>query len=75
MSTIHCVKYGGAVAQWLDRATDDRDVASSNATGATMNMGKFFTPHCVCLSTETSKAVGPFYLVSMPEEVKYATRR
>ena len=33
-----------------------------------------FTPPCQCLSEETvKKAVGPFYLVSMPEEVKYPT--
>ena len=29
-----------------------------------------FTPLCQCLSEETLKAVGPFYLVSMPREVK-----
>ena len=29
-----------------------------------------FTPPCQCLSDETLKAVGPFYLVSMPGEVK-----
>ena len=28
---------------------------------------------CQCLSDETLKAVGPFYLVSMPGEVKYPT--
>ena len=27
----------------------------------------------LCLSDETLKAVGPFYLVSMPGEVKYPT--
>ena len=27
----------------------------------------------LCLSDETVKAVGPFYLVSMPGEVKYPT--
>ena len=32
-----------------------------------------FTPLCQCLSEETLKAVGPFYLVSMPGEVKYPT--
>ena len=32
-----------------------------------------FTPHCQCLSKETIKAVGPFYLVSMPGEVKDPT--
>ena len=29
-----------------------------------------FTPVCQCLSKATLKAVGPFYLVSMPGEVK-----
>ena len=32
-----------------------------------------FTPRCQCLSEETLKSVGPFYLVSMPGEVKYST--
>ena len=32
-----------------------------------------FTPPCQCLSDETLKAVGPFYLVSMPGEVKDPT--
>ena len=29
----------------------------------------------LCLSDDTLKAVGPFYLVSMPGEVKYPTQR
>ena len=32
-----------------------------------------FTPLCQCLSEETLKAVGPFYLVSMTGEVKDPT--
>ena len=32
-----------------------------------------FTPLCQCLSEETLKAVGPFYRVSMPGEVKEPT--
>ena len=32
-----------------------------------------FTPPCPCLSDETVKAVGPFYLVPMPGEVKDPT--
>ena len=28
----------------------------------------------LCLSDETVKAVGPFYLVAMPGEVKYPTQ-
>ena len=33
----------------------------------------YFTPLCQCLSEETLKVVGPFYLVSMPGEVKDPT--
>ena len=33
-----------------------------------------FTPLCSCLSEETLKAVGPFYLMSMPGEVKDPTQ-
>ena len=32
-----------------------------------------FTPLCQCLSEEILKAVGPFYLVSMPGELKDPT--
>ena len=32
-----------------------------------------FTPLCQCFSEETLKAAGPFYLVSMPREVKDPT--
>ena len=38
------------------------------------SLGKLFTPHCPCVSDETLKTVGPFYLVSMPGEVKYPTQ-
>ena len=31
-------------------------------------------PLCLCLSEETLKAVGPFYLMSMPGEVKDPTQ-
>ena len=33
-----------------------------------------FTPLYQCLLEETLKPVGPFYLVSMPGEVKYPTQ-
>ena len=32
-------------------------------------------PLCLCLSEETLKTVGPFYMVSMPGEVTYQRRR
>ena len=38
------------------------------------NLGKFVTPVCLCFSDATLKAVGTYYLVSMPEEVKYPTQ-
>ena len=66
----------GAVAQWLERATDNRVIAGSNPIEAfwKLQMAISFTPLCQCLSEETVKAVGPFYLVSMPGEVKDPTR-
>ena len=62
------------MAQWLERATDDGVVAGSNPTHAAWKLAISFTPLCQCLSEETLKAVGPFYPVSMPGEVKYPTR-
>ena len=62
------------MVQWLERATDNRVVAGSNPAEAVWKLGQFsFTPLCQCLSEETLKAVGPFYLVSMPGEVKDPT--
>ena len=62
------------MAQRLERATDNRVVAGSNHTEAVWKLLAIsFTPLCQCLSEETLKAVGPFYLVSMPGEVKYPT--
>ena len=62
----------GAVAQWLERATDNRVVAGSNPAEAFLiTLAISFTTLCQCLSEETLKAVGPFYLVSMLGEVKY----
>ena len=38
-------------------------------------ISKFRSPHiCLCLSEEMLKAGGPFYLVSMPGEVKDPTQ-
>ena len=70
---------GGAVAEWVRASawTGDRTVPA----GFESHCGKPrfgtlaipFTPLCQCLSEETLKAVGPFYLVSMPGEVKDPT--
>ena len=37
------------------------------------NLATSFTPLCLCLSKETLKAVGPFYLVSMSGEVRVSS--
>ena len=67
-------------ARWpsgLERTTSDRVVLGLNPAGATSirnYMAIPFTPLRRCLSEETLKAVGPFYLVSMPGEVKDPTQ-
>ena len=38
------------------------------------NVGNLLYPLCQCFSEETLKAVGPFYLVSMPGEVNDPTQ-
>ena len=44
-------------------------------TASTSKVRRFQSPHiCLCLSEETLKAGGPFYLVSMPREVKNPTQ-
>ena len=50
------------VAQWLQRATDDRVVAGSNPpeAGWKLQMAISITPFCQCLSEEILKVVGPF---------------
>ena len=58
----------GGVAEWARELTGDRTVNGSSPAVAIP-----FTPPCQCLSDETLKAVGPFYLVSMPGEVQYPT--
>ena len=42
---------------------------------AVLKLRQFRLPHiCLCLSEETLKTGGPFYLVSMPGEVKDPTQ-
>ena len=68
---------GGAVAEWVRafaRAGDRTVPGRVRTPGFEPHFGKTFrfetlaipfTPLCQCLSEETVKAVGPFYLVSM----------
>ena len=58
------------MAEWV------RAVEGSNPTAENFRFGTLaipFTPLSQCLSEKTLKAVGPFYLVSTPGEVKYPT--
>ena len=56
------------------RAVERRDGGSIPRTAVSKH-GQFRSPQiCLCLSEETLKAGGPFYLVSMPGEVKYPTQ-
>ena len=71
---VHSV---GATAEWVRASTGDRTVDGSSPTSVkTVLFGTLaipFTPLCQCLSDKTVKVVGPFYLVSMPGEVKDPT--
>ena len=61
--------------------TNERDLGVQIDPGSTPTAGDFkfgtlaipLTLLCQCLSDETLRAVGPFYLVSMPGEVKDPT--
>ena len=50
-----------------------RSCCQSLRVSVVTHEGRPSTPLCQCLSEETVKAVGPFYLVSMPGEVKDPT--
>ena len=56
-----------AVAKLLELQTD------TNPTSAVSKFGQFCLTIFACLSDETLKAVGPFFMVSTPREVKYPT--
>ena len=64
------------VAGWLQRRTGNRVVLGSNPAGGLCfgTLAIPFSPLCQCLSDDTLKAVGPFYLVSVPGEVKIPHR-
>ena len=62
---------GISVGKWLELRTGDRTVLDSNPAGGTL--ANPFILLCQCLSEETLKVVGPFYLVSM-QAVKYPTQ-
>ena len=58
----------------LEHWTVSREDQGSSSPAAISKLGQFHSPpFCVCLSVETLKAVGPFYLLSMPGEVRSHT--
>ena len=65
------------MAELVRASTGDRTIDGSSPTSLkTFLFGTLaipFTPLCQCLSDETVTTVGPFYLVSMPREVKDPT--
>ena len=59
----------------VERRTVNRGDGGSIPPTAVSKLRQFRSPHiCLCLSEETLKASGPFYLVSMPGEVKVPTQ-
>ena len=65
-------RWPSGLGRWLVQATG-LSLPGSNPTAENFASEIPFTPLCQCLSEETLKAVGPFYLVSMPWEVKDPT--
>ena len=66
------VRNGGRV---VERRTVNRGDGGSIPPAAISKLRQFHSPHiCLCLSEEPLKAGGPFYLVSMPGEVKDPTQ-
>ena len=58
----------------VERWTVNRGDSGSIPSGTILKLRQFCSPHiCLCLSQETPKAGGPFYLVSMSGEVKDRT--
>ena len=69
----------GSGGRAVERQTVNRGDGGSIPSTAVSKLSKHyitisFTSHCLCLSEETLKAGGPFYLVSMPGEVKDPTQ-
>ena len=65
------------MAEWVKALALNGDrTPGSTPTAGDFEFGTLAIPLtllCQCLSDETLKAVGPFYLVSMPGEVKDPT--
>ena len=68
-------KWGNSGGRAVEHRTISRGDGGSIPPTDVSILRQFCSPHiCLCLSEETLKAGGPFYLVSMPEEVKDPTQ-
>ena len=65
----------GSGCRLVERRIVNRGDGGSIPPTAVSKLRQFSSSHiCLCLSEETLKADGPFYLVSMPGEVKDPTQ-
>ena len=64
----------GAVSLRFERQTVNQRPGFESTCSCFETLVVSFTPTCLCLLDETLKVVGPFYLVSMSEEVKDPTQ-
>ena len=65
----------GSGGRTVERRTVNRWDGGSIPPAAVLKFRQFHSPHiCLCLSEETLKVGGLFYLVSMPGEVKDPTQ-
>ena len=60
----------GSGGRTVERLSVNRGDGGSIPPASLRNLGNFVHPTFACLSEETLKVSGPFYLVSMPGEVK-----
>ena len=59
----------------VERRTVNQGDGGSIPSTTISKLRQFRSPHiCLCLSEETLKADGPFYLVTIPGEVKDPTQ-
>ena len=67
----HIKYYVGSGGRAVERRTFNRGDGGSFLSIAVSKLRQFRSPYiCLCLSEETLKAGVPFYVVSMPAEVK-----
>ena len=65
------MKSGGRM---VERRTVNRGDSGSIPLTTVSKIRQFHSPHVACVFQKTLKAGGPFYLMSMPGEVKDPTR-